>query len=569
MRRLILALCLLAGGSLFVLTANYIHAQGDDGQQAQYVGGKVCAGCHQDVGSSHNTSRHALALQKTDKDKAPILGNFEQGEDVRTIQFPGEDGTRAFTADDVAFAVGAGRYAQAYLMQVEDGYMVLPAIWNTVDQTWQPYALANNWPDTAYDWNQSCAGCHVTAFQADQGTWKDDGVQCEACHGPGSLHIQSISSGDMNQIRGAIVLSPDSQICGQCHSQGTEPGGRPFPLTYRPGETLLDDNVFTLVAPDDPAHWWSTGHAKQKYMQFNEWSVSGHPDALAVMQQSEFAADACLECHSQDYRWAAQVVDTSEPVTVENAQFGVTCVSCHIVHAVDQPAATNNDNTEATQEAETGSSITDDSYGLCVSCHNDTDVTEGMHHPTQEMFEGLNVIDQVAGVASAHFVTPDGPRCETCHMPRVPVEIMGSRASHTDLPVLPNPDLTELQDTCSTCHSEVVDVASLQDLISDIQTDTQARLEAARAAVTESAPEWVITALDFVDGDASLGIHNYVYTDELLDAVEAELGLQAQGTVPAAAAATESVTATATEQATEQATEPAPAPASTPESEEE
>jgi hypothetical protein len=48
--------------------------------------------------------------------------------------------------------------------------------------------------------------------------------------------------------------------------------------------------------------------------------------------------------------------------------------------------------------------------------------------------------------------------------------------------------------------------------------------------------------LDFVDGDSSLGIHNYFYTDALLDAVEAELGLVAppvENTESATAAATE------------------------------
>jgi len=62
-------------------------------------------------------------------------------------------------------------------------------------------------------------------------------------------------------------------------------------------------------------------------------------------------------------------------------------------------------------------------------------------------------------------------------------------------------------------------------LIAAIQTSTQARLETARAAVTDSTPAWVTQALDFVEGDGSLGVHNYTYADALLDAVYEELGL--------------------------------------------
>ncbi|HEX3050816.1 MAG TPA: hypothetical protein VHP83_09200 [Aggregatilineaceae bacterium] len=46
--------------------------------------------------------------------------------------------------------------------------------------------------------------------------------------------------------------------------------------------------------------------------------------------------------------------------------------------------------------------------------------------------------------------------------------------------------------------------------------------------MNDDSPDWVVTVLDFVDGDGSLGVHNYTYTDRLLDAVEAELGLESQ-----------------------------------------
>jgi len=65
----------------------------------------------------------------------------------------------------------------------------------------------------------------------------------------------------------------------------------------------------------------------------------------------------------------------------------------------------------------------------------------------------------------------------------------------------------------------------MQRLIDDIQANTQARLDAIQGNIRTDHPDWVRLAVQFVAGDGSLGIHNYRYSDALLDAVEAELGL--------------------------------------------
>jgi hypothetical protein len=540
MRRFILSI-LFVGLFGLVVSGSYIYAQDDEEQPAnEYIGSRRCFGCHRDVGPAHFESRHALTLLDTSDDTEPILADFEQGEDVRTVQFPGEDSARPFTSEDVIYAVGTGRYAQLYVTQVEldgaDSYMVLPAEWNAVDQSWQAYTPAEEWPSEAYDFVENCAGCHVTGLNAgDEEPWLEAGVQCESCHGPGANHFATVQDvggspepEELDQIRAVIVLSPDSQICGQCHSQGTAPDGHPYPTTYLPGQILLDENVFALYTPDDTAHWWPTGHASQKYMQFNEDFYAGHSGSLASLRDSEGAEDACLACHSEDYRWTAHESGEREgtppeTVTVESAQFGVTCVSCHSIH----PEQAEDENAE---EAPAHDFLIEQAtYDLCVSCHQDTDITESMHHPAQEMYEGQTVIEEVEGVPSAHFAAEDGPECVTCHMPRVPTD-MNTRASHTFQPVMPGAtlDLEGLQDMCSACHSDLVGPAELQALIDDIQADTRSRLDTARGALTDGTPDWVKIGLDFIEGDGSLGVHNYVYTDDVLDTIEAELGLNTE-----------------------------------------
>lgn len=72
-----------------------------------------------------------------------------------------------------------------------------------------------------------CAECHVEAYDTFKGTVHDDildtedgelGVGgCEACHGPGLLHVE-LASGEEPGFRDAIIGSPDPASCWQCHT---------------------------------------------------------------------------------------------------------------------------------------------------------------------------------------------------------------------------------------------------------------------------------------------------------------------------------------------------------------
>ncbi|MBI5928650.1 MAG: hypothetical protein HY862_05035 [Chloroflexi bacterium] len=516
----------LIGLASFLLESTPIHAQ--DNGEPEYVGSGECADCHRDLSKSHNESRHARALTETDDEDYPILADFSKGEDVRQVTFPGTSEARAFTLDDIVYAIGSGRYVQRYLYETgENEYQVLPAEWNVETQEWQPLARAETWPDPAYDWNQNCAGCHTTGFKLDTGKWEDEGVQCEACHGPGLAHVEAAdhagsrpSEEELQEVRDAIVVSPDAQICGQCHSQGTEPeNSLPYPVGYLPGETLVHEGVFTLTPPEDHQVWWASGHGKQPNMQFNEWFNSAHANSLTNLKASEEAEDSCLECHSVDYRqqqallakYAAGEIEGTPPeaITVETAQYGVTCVTCHATHS-DTPTADY--------------MLTTEPYALCVECHSD-DRTGSVHYPVQEMYEGNAIVAGIEGIPSGHFTAENGPDCLTCHMPTVPVE-SSTRYSHALRPVAPGEAEEGEPDTCTSCHTDLGQTYA-QNFIQNTQDEIHQRLVNAEAAYAQQTnPEtWIRTILDFIGQDGSLGIHNFSYTDALLDKAELSLGL--------------------------------------------
>ena len=67
-----------------------------------------------------------MALQNIGGEDVVVLGNFDQDEDIRTLTFPDKDEARPVAMDDIAFAIGSGRYVQRYLYEVSsDEYQVL------------------------------------------------------------------------------------------------------------------------------------------------------------------------------------------------------------------------------------------------------------------------------------------------------------------------------------------------------------------------------------------------------------------------------------------------------------
>jgi hypothetical protein len=67
----------------------------------------------------------------------------------------------------------------------------------------------------------NCLTCHVTGYQTIQ-TVKSEltGVECEACHGPGSVYIKIHPKKDKEGSRKAgLIARPDPESCKACHNE--------------------------------------------------------------------------------------------------------------------------------------------------------------------------------------------------------------------------------------------------------------------------------------------------------------------------------------------------------------
>ncbi|MEN8190309.1 MAG: multiheme c-type cytochrome [Thermodesulfobacteriota bacterium] len=383
-------------GFLTVLLLSLLYLHRDVNMEAVYVTSNKCQACHTShYNSWRENSLHPYMFLPVSSPDAKILGDFESNDPAVT-----------FTKEEIEFVLGS-RWEQVYAHIIDGEYYILPAKWYVIEKRWVPYKV-DDWRETPM--SSKCNGCHTTGFDPNTMEFSEFGIGCEACHGPGSRHVQHESkahrkictfchSGDSgNEKREGrfIISSVSPTICAQCHNRGTTSTGDivkgvqfNFPAGFKPG----DDLASTDFTPSTPAtdkkknHWWGSGLAKNRHQEFSDWSRSAHANSLTDLLESHADAerkrgelsDECLFCHSTDYRHSSE----EDQPDLYSARFGVTCVACHEPHGHDsqQPGFK-------------------DGRTVCNGCHNEQD------SPHEEWIH-------------LHPCATERAGCADCHMPRI------------------------------------------------------------------------------------------------------------------------------------------------------
>ncbi len=194
-----------------------VGAQGERGESglnwepAVYVGSEACGECHEDLYNSYLETGHPYIQQRVVDGNPPEYPFSEVPE-------PPE----GYTWDDILYVVGGYGWKARFVGK--DGYII------TGDESaFTQYNIANDDLDMGDDWvayhpgeevPYDCAVCHATGYVPVEnqdnlpgliGTWAEDGVGCERCHGPGGNHVNDPYMVNMQIVR-------DSELCGSCHS---------------------------------------------------------------------------------------------------------------------------------------------------------------------------------------------------------------------------------------------------------------------------------------------------------------------------------------------------------------
>ena len=180
---------------------------------AEYVGMETCAGCHAEIAAVVAQSGHPYKLNKV-VDGQPPEYPFTEVVDV----------PEGYTWDDISYVIGGYNWKARFIGH--DGFIIT----GDADATTQ-YNFVNEDIGLGGDWvayhpgeekPYNCGPCHTTGYSPEGnqdgmpgmiGTWAEDGITCEECHGPGSLHVQAPMGVEMK-------IDRTSESCGACHRRG-------------------------------------------------------------------------------------------------------------------------------------------------------------------------------------------------------------------------------------------------------------------------------------------------------------------------------------------------------------
>jgi len=199
--------------------------------------------------------------------------------------------------------------------------------------TWQEGAHGKAGSDPIFlaEWTTqgkpgACLVCHTTGYDPATATYKENGVTCEACHGPAPA----------DHPKTPMPVDRSTDLCGRCHS--------------------------------DTRFGWQDWKVSKHYQRGMDCATCHDPHSAALKtvtgprdaeQTADDVSQLCITCHkesSMDFSYTA------------HAQKDISCVDCHVKHLE------NADRTAHT--------VPDHSFNAslesCNTCH-----AEQMHSPTE------------------------------------------------------------------------------------------------------------------------------------------------------------------------------------------
>lgn len=285
----------------------------DPNAPVEYLGAATCRACHSNIGELHQLHGHAQALKLTNG-ASPTYPTVS-----RPVGVPmPPDG---FAWSDVDYVIGG--YTKAADFVDTQGY-VLTDGWTGVASQYNlanasaglPAGFVSYLPDVTSPapYTYSCFRCHTTgpvAFEDNGGrrqgnrpgiggTWAEDGVQCEACHGPGSRHLYDPPAGN-------IVIDATANACRDCHSNPDNP-------------TVLAASGGFIVGNQQYAEVQASPHAEFAC------TICHDPHASAIHDRSNGIRNECRDCHVD----RGLALHTDRVYVYGDYTERLRCESCHM-----------------------------------------------------------------------------------------------------------------------------------------------------------------------------------------------------------------------------------------------
>jgi len=300
---------------------------------AEYVGSTICAACHKELADQYSKSGHAWALPQV-KEGIPPVYPFSQ------VPNP-PDG---YTWNDVTYVIGGYNWKAQFLDKT--GYIITDKPGSSGDANYlNQYNLENKQlnKEAAFVGYHSgeakkifdCGGCHTTGYSPTgnqdklagiTGTWVASGVQCEACHGPGSLH-----AANPRGVR--LLVNRDPSLCTNCHIAGPAKESEHASTSSSGATTATPTTTSTSPITSTASTSFIMQTDLNGGMFLSKHNIlqcvtchNPHSGVVELRQAKESTTTTpCENCHFQEAQFQ------KNPLHV---QIGMTCTECHMPHTI-------------------------------------------------------------------------------------------------------------------------------------------------------------------------------------------------------------------------------------------
>lgn len=294
MARHILAATAILGFLTLISCSKLKNTTPTASEERLYIGSQACRTCHSSIYSDFVNTGHAHSLNRVMAGTAPVYPDS-----VPALADP----PFGYTWSDVTYVIGGFGWKADFIDS--QGYIVTgdAAQWNLETAEWAAFDSSTAPGTRAFD----CGACHTTGYDSRNpdnlpgivGSWAENGVGCERCHGPGSQHA-------LNPRDHRMQVDDTAQLCGECH--------------HRSGDHRI----------------LAYGDLLQNYQQYDELLSAGHgnlrcvtchnPHRSAKYDAGNAIISACTDCHT---------------ITVTH-DGPHDCINCHMPKSVESAVSSGN-----------------------------------------------------------------------------------------------------------------------------------------------------------------------------------------------------------------------------------
>ena len=338
---------------------------------AKYIGAEECKKCHQSIYNEYMETEmgHSLKIASLDHSvanfhqQAPIYDSyknmyylpFSKGEKLYIKEFrlsKNKKDTVYQRTEEISYIIGSGQHTNSHLMQVNGFIHQMPLTYYAQKGEWHLPPGFENGGNTSFDRSieVECMTCHngYAAYvkgSKNKYTYVPEGIDCERCHGPGSIHKKEKMDGDIIDIEHSIdysIVNPKKlsshlqmDVCQRCHLQGISvlKKGKTF-YDFKPGMKLNDFfEVYQSRFTDSLSSFLMASHPDRLrmsscYIESNKDGKNGltcitchNPHKSVREVSSDYFNAKCNSCHENK--------NCSEQESIRMKKDN-NCVACHM-----------------------------------------------------------------------------------------------------------------------------------------------------------------------------------------------------------------------------------------------